>query len=227
MYMHLAARWVANGCFTHLIVVLAHDREGIEGWHWLGFGLGAADAVRDLTPAEGPLCAHITIRRGGPQDIEQVMRLTAALQRHLAAPPTFLACLEREDRASHEEWLADPACAVWLACEGTEAVGFMKQGPASTDASGIICDEGTTSIVGAFTNESARGKGIGTALLNRSLAWARSEGYDRCAVDFEPMNIPAVRFWTRHFEPVCYALVRHVDERTAWAHGAREPSDVW
>jgi GNAT superfamily N-acetyltransferase len=226
MYTHLAARWAANGCFTHLIVMLAHDRDGIEGWHWLGFGLAAADAVRDLKPVQGPR-GDIVIRRGGPQDIDQVMRLTEALQRHLAAPPTFLVCVEREDRASHEEWLADPANAVWLACEGTEVVGYVKQGPVTLNASDIIVDEGTTSIVGAFSKESVRGKGVATALLNRSLKWARSEGYERCAVDFEPMNVLAARFWTRHFEPVCYALVRHVDERIAWAHGEREASDVW
>jgi hypothetical protein len=58
--------------------------------------------------------------------------------------------------------------------------------------------------------------------LNRSLEWARSEGYERCAVDFEPMNVLAARFWLRYFSPVCYSLVRHVDERIAWAHERRE-----
>jgi hypothetical protein len=36
------------------------------------------------------------------------------------------------------------------------------------------------------------------------------------------MNILAARFWLRHFRPVCYTLVRHVDERIAWAHERRE-----
>ncbi|MEA3341175.1 MAG: hypothetical protein U9R15_14525 [Chloroflexota bacterium] len=46
--------------------------------------------------------------------------------------------------------------------------------------------------------EGACGKGIATALLDRSLEWARVEGYWRCAVDFEPVS---------------YALVRQIDER--------------
>ena len=91
----------------------------------------------------------------------------------------------------------------------------MKQGPANVDACTIIHDEKTTSIVGAFTTESVRGGGIATALLNRSLEWARSDGYERCAVDFEPMNPLATRFWLRHFQPVCYTLIRHVDEGEA------------
>ncbi len=79
----------------------------------------------------------------------------------------------------------------------------------------LIYDEKTTSISGAFTREKARGGGIATALLNRSLEWAHAAGYERCAVDFEPMNPLATRFWLRHFEPVCYTLIRHVDKREA------------
>jgi GNAT superfamily N-acetyltransferase len=123
--------------------------------------------------------------------------------------------------------VGDPANALWLAFEGEEAVGCLKTGPASEDACAIIRDEGTTSIVGAFTREHARGRGIAAALLDRALEWARFEGYVRCAVDFEPMNVLAARFWLRHFQPVCYALVRKVDERVAWAHARRVHRDVW
>jgi GNAT superfamily N-acetyltransferase len=221
MYARLSSRWVDDGCFDHLISALASDRAGIDGWQWLGFGMIAADAVRDLEPAPDP-SAGVDVRRGRLEDIEQAMALDDALQRHMAAAPTFLAHGETHDRGHYQEWLGDPANALWLAYRGTEAVAYMRQGPASTDACTIIRDETTTSIVGAFTQEHARGRGIATALLNRSLDWARSEGYERCAVDFEPMNILAARFWLRHFSPVCYSLVRHVDERIAWAHERRE-----
>ena len=223
MYAQLSARWVANGCFTHLVSILAQDRDAIEGWHWLGFGLIAADAVRDLKPAQGPT-ADVAIRRGRLENIEQAMALGEALERHVAAAPTFLAYAEPRDRRS---WLGNPANALWLACHGTETVACMGLGPANPEACDIIRDEKTSSIVTAFTRESVRGRGIATTLLNRSLDWARSEGYERCAVDFEPMNILAARFWMRHFQPVCYALVRHVDERVAWAHERRESRDIW
>jgi GNAT superfamily N-acetyltransferase len=226
MYAYLSARWVANGCFAHLISMLAHDREGIDSWQWLGFGLIAADAVRDLEPAEGPF-ANVDIRRGSTEDVEQSMALEEALQRHLAAAPTFLAYTQKHDRGFHEQWLADPANVLWLACHGTEVVACMGLGPANPDACAIIRDEKTTSITRAFTKETVRGRGIAAALLNRSMDWALSEGYERCAVDFEPMNTLAARFWMRHFEPVCLALVRHVDERIAWAHEKRGDRDLW
>jgi hypothetical protein len=43
MYAHLSACWVADGCFTHVITLLAHDRETIDTWHWLGFGKNWGD----------------------------------------------------------------------------------------------------------------------------------------------------------------------------------------
>jgi len=218
MYARLSARWVADGCVNHAISILAHDRPAIEGWHGLGFGLAGADGVRAISGAQSlsplpELGTEIEIRPAGPDDAEQMTDLIAALRRHMMSAPTFLFRGEPDSVEQHAAWLADPANALWLACQGNSAVACLGQGPANPDACAIIDDKGTTSIVSAFTRESARGRGIATGLLNRALSWARGQGFERCAVDWEPMNILANRFWTRHFHPVCYALMRHLDER--------------
>jgi GNAT superfamily N-acetyltransferase len=216
LYAGLSAQWVDAGYCTHLLSMVANDEDGIEGWRWLGFGLLAADGARDLKPVPGRTTG-VDVRRAGPDDIQQVTALLGALRQHMAAAPTFLHQGDAGGVEEDEEWLADPAHAMWLAYDGTEAVACMGQGPANPKASGLIRDRGTTSIVSAYTRRSVRGEGIATVLLNQALAWARAEGYDRCAVDWEPMNILATRFWTRHFQPVSYALIRHVDERFARA----------
>jgi len=207
MYCRASAEWVAAGHSTHLICQLPHDRAALDTWFWLGFGMMAADGVRDLSPAQGP-AAEVDIRRAGRKDIGPVLALARALDRHLAAAPIFLPH-EASTREAHEAWLADPARALWLAEDASGVLGFMKQGPASTDACMVIRDDGTSSIVGAYTRQDVRGQGVGAALLNCVLQWAREQGYVRCAVDFEPMNVLAARFWMRHFRPVSYALVRH------------------
>ena len=214
LYAGLSARWVAARYCTHLLSIVANDEDGIEGWRWLGFGLLGADGVRDLRPVSGGAVGG-DLRRAGPDDIQQVTALFGALRRHMAAAPTFLHQGDADGSEEDEKWLADPAHAMWLAYEGTEAVACMGQGPANPQASELINDKGTTSIICAYTRGTRRGKGIATALLNQVLSWARGEGYERCAVDWEPMNVLATRFWTRHFQPVSYALVRHVDERFA------------
>ena len=68
------------------------------------------------------------------------------------------------------------------------------------------------SVTTTFTMEEARGRGVGTAMLNRALDWGRSRGYERCAVDFEPMNTVGARFWMRSFRPVCYSFERRIGQ---------------
>jgi GNAT superfamily N-acetyltransferase len=212
MYTRLAATWVAGGHFVHLMGTFANDARAIAGWNGLGFGMAAADGVRSLEPVREDH-PPVTVRRAGLEDVDALLDLNEALRLYLTASPTFLVRDAEDERKEIVTWLQDPDRAMWVACRGAEAVAYMRIGPASRNASTIIYDPGTASITGAFTREEMRGEGVGTALLNRALAWARDAGYERCAVDFEPMNVLAARFWLRYFDPVSYALVRHVDER--------------
>ncbi|MBN1659178.1 MAG: GNAT family N-acetyltransferase [Anaerolineae bacterium] len=214
LYTWLAPRWLAGGYIQHALTLFAHDRPAIEAWHWLGFGLAAADGVRSLHPV--PVDAPgVTVRRAALDDVDAVAALLAGLRRHLASSPTFLIQDQEDVHTQSEAWLADPDITLWLAHRDSTPVGFLVSGPASDNASTIIVDPGTCSITGAYTLPEARGRDVGTALLDRALAWARDAGYTRCAVDFEPMNVLAARFWTRHFQITSLSLFRHVDERAA------------
>lgn len=208
MYAQISARWVEDGCYNHAITLMANDRQGIEGWHWLGFGLVAVDGVRPLQPLEG-YAAELELRRANMEDAPTVSAFAHALEQHLLASPVFwLHQLE-----GIENWLKEPKNAVWLAYEGEKVIGCMALITGYEESCRIVQDEGTISIISAFTDQQARSHGIATALLNRSLTWAKNEGYVRCGVDFEPMNVPAARFWSKRFEPVCYSVLRTIDDR--------------
>ena len=223
MYTQLSAKWVADGCFTHLVTVLAHDREMIDSLFWLGFGMVAVDALRGLHNVnEGGSSPDVEIRRAGLDDLELVTSLSAEFQRYMAGSPIYLAPTSRAEKEYHEKWLSNPSNALWLASQEGEEISYMKIGPFSEDAAYIISDEKTASITGAYTREHLRGKGIGTALLNQSLSWARSKGYERCAVDFEPENVLGSSFWLKHFKPICFSLIRQVDHRIAMTHKNRK-----
>lgn len=210
MYRHLAAHWVADGCFTHVVSMLGHDRAGIEGWQWLGFGLAAVDGVREPKLVAG-VTAEVEVRQASIEHAGEVAPLLEGLAQHLVTAPTFWIHEQEEPEA----WLAKPGHGLWLAYEAGEAVGCMGLEAGYRGGCEVLQDEQTVSVELAFTREEARGRGIGTALLNRALTWAQVEGYKRCAVDFESMNILAARFWLRWFEPVCYSLIRCIDERVS------------
>jgi len=211
MYAHLSARWVADGCLTHLVTLLAHDGEGISAFQWMEFGLTSVDAMRDLTPL-APVADDIVIRRAEAEDIGQVMKFTDALWGHLTSPPISIPPSQEATKEYQEEWLANPDNVLWLARHGTEDVACMGLGPPDPTACYIVREEKTTSVHIAFTDKSVRERGIGTTLLSHSLDWARAAGYKRCAVYFEPHNIPGARFWLRHFQPVCYSLIRRTGD---------------
>ena len=88
MYTRLSDRWVTDGFFTHVISLMAHDRQALEAWNWLGFGIVNVDGVRQLTPLDKD---HVEaeVRQAGLQDARVLSELGRALERHEAAAPTF------------------------------------------------------------------------------------------------------------------------------------------
>jgi GNAT superfamily N-acetyltransferase len=177
----------------------------------MGFGMFAIDAIRGLEPIQGDV-VDVRIRRAELSDLGQVMELQEVLWQYMKGSPIFLLS-EKRDRAYYEEWLENPNKVVWLAYSNDEPVAFMRLGPADNDVCTIIIDGKTTSIYAAFTKKKARSEGIATALLDHALKSARASGYERCAVPFEPMNLLGTRFWLKYFKPVCFSLLRIVDDR--------------
>lgn len=219
LYRQLAARWVADGCFTQALTLFAHDDEAVRAWFEANFGLLVMDACRPLAPLdEGPANAPsgaLEIRQGGARDIPLVVPLGQGLCRHLAASPTFLAGFHLLGPKDWERWLAEPDHFFWLAFLDGRTVAYVK-GERSTDsACEIVRDPGTFSLTGAYTLPELRSSGVATRLLSAIVEWAKANGYERCTVDFESANFDGRSFWLRHFTPVCYSLIRRVDERVA------------
>jgi GNAT superfamily N-acetyltransferase len=228
MYAAIADRWLANGCFLHGITFYPHEREAIDAWISVGFGLAVMDALQPIARKSDSvqLSAGIEVRRGGPEDVDVVSPLELALDRHLSASPAYLPLLIEGGRQSWERWLANEAHALWLAFQGGEAIGYLRLEPSE---GGVLptASEKTVAITGAYTRPDARGRGVGTALLQRGFEWARSVGYEHCSVDFESANLLGSRFWLGSgFQPVCISLMRRIDQRLAWANARRDPVDV-
>ena len=230
LYASLAPRWLANGCVVHALSALAHDRAGLDGLYWLGFGLNNVDAVRDLSPlapADLQHAADLSIRRATAGDIDDIMRLGDGLRRHLAAAPIYLPYMDPDTAGEYREWLAQPGNVQWLAYRGATAVAEVRCEPTNDTAGAIAADRGTTFITSAYTMPAERNSGVASALLAQLLAHARASGSERCATDFESANLPGARFWMRHFQPITYSVLRYVDERALYAHAERQAEDIW
>ena len=218
MYKEVSRHWVANGNFSHAISFLAHEQALLDTFFWYGFGLLVIDAIRSLTRTDQICPADVTIKRAEPHHAPAIIRLKTALNRHLASPSTFLFIGEQERVNKLEKELAEESKKIWLALVNDNPVAFIQAEPSAFGAAQIVNDENTTSITGAYTLPEQRVRGIAVALLNEMLVDAADHGGKRCSVDFETANVEARHFWLTHFTPVCYSVIRHVDENIAWAN---------
>lgn len=209
LYGASAARWVAEGLRAHVIGTLGGHADDAAALDWLGFGVIVVDAVRGVEPLP-ETGAAVTVRRATVDDLDAVAGLEEGLRRHLLASPVFLVLPPPSTREEHRSRLVDPTLVTLLAEEDGVAVAHLRIGPCGEDVATVVRDPGTASITGAFTLADRRGAGVATTLLEAGLAWARLEGYARCAVDFESANLEAARFWVRWFQPVTTWRIRRL-----------------
>jgi GNAT superfamily N-acetyltransferase len=219
MYSVLTGEWTSDGCSIHLVTVLADDKEMVDTLFRVGHGMAVYDTMRDLRPVAGPF-AEADVRSAGSQDRDTFHSLRAGLVDFLSGPPVFLVTGEDKPEEYYRDWLGSRSKAVWLAHRGAEAVGYMQA--CRLDDKVLVTDDKTAWVQGAYTKPDLRSQGIAAALLRECVEWARSEGFERLAVDFEGENVLGRRFWLRHFEPVAVSLVRHLDVR-ALGEGASTP----
>ena len=65
--------------------------------------------------------------------------------------------------------------------------------------------------LGAYVRPLDRGKGIGTALLERVINWCSEHGVNRIHVDYESANLYANSFWPKYFASTMYTVKRRVN----------------
>jgi GNAT superfamily N-acetyltransferase len=240
LYGHLAGRWVDGGFFTHRADFLASDAEQRDAWFQLGFGAVTTYAGRDARPLDVTvtLGEGIEVRRGTVEDLAEVERLESVNGRFHHGSPVFWPYLWEDVRASasglSKYALGTERHAIFLATRGaprtggTETLGMQMLFAGMAFGPRLVTPEGWAYLFHGVVDPERRGGGVGTALLERSLDWARanSHGSDRDAgipgggitLHYATMNPLAGPFWgARGFEPIAYSAERTVDRRVAWA----------
>lgn len=211
---------VRNGFFVHMTHITPGDAATQEAWVALGFGRGNTCAVRDTAPVEDAVATNIEIHQAGPEDLSVVMGLNDSLYMYHSQSPIFWPFLQEPQPAEREyqrSILSDSANAHFIAYDGGRPIGmqtFMRPGfiPETVEPGGNVY------LYQGVVETDVRGGGVGTALLAHSMEWARAQGDQMCTLHFASANPSGAPFWLGHgFVPAEYAMIRHVDERVAWA----------
>jgi len=216
LYEAIGETWVRRALLNQALTILAHDDAALDVWFWGTFGMLCVDVVRGVDPVAIPPDARsngVRVRPATRADAPKLFPVFAEHELYYNRSPIFLPKAPMTDDSKLVGFLTDPNVVVWLAEDGDQrVVGIMKGELNSTDASTVVRDEKTVACTGAYVLPTARTRGIGALLLEALVDWAREHGHARISLDFEAANLYGSRFWLSHFTPVCYSLIRHVND---------------
>ncbi|MGL6280304.1 MAG: GNAT family N-acetyltransferase, partial [Gaiella sp.] len=215
LYAHAAARWVEEGRTAHYAIVPATDRALVDAWFRLGFGHQHVHALREVAPGpERAPGSAVVVRDAERRDIPALARIELELPRHQARSPVFSPLpLPRLEEAT-AEWEADfgdgrftafvaevDGVVVGSAVGCALSLSSMHRSLADVDDAGFL---GFAAVA-----PEARGRGIGSALLDAVHGWAREQGHRTLVTDWRMTNLLSSRTWaSRGFRPTLLRLHR-------------------
>lgn len=210
LYRHAADLWVKKSYMSHAITCFAHDKETVDTWFWLGFGNRCVDAICEVAP-KNTKNSDIIIHKAQQKDISSMANLNKQLTEHLNQSPLFMPRYKENPMEDLSKCLEKNNHHMWVALKDDKPLGYMHIEPSGENF--VSEHESVMNIRGAYVLEDERKSGIGAMLLGEIQQWLMQNGYPLCGVDFESFNIVGSRFWTKHFTPYTYSLVRRIDER--------------
>jgi GNAT superfamily N-acetyltransferase len=207
-----AARWVAEGLTRHFVFAPAIAAL-VEPWFRLSFGASATLAIRETVPgpAMRPPAIGLVVRPGTPADLPAVVRLAGVLESTLLDAPSFSGFRAHTDAEREAAW-AD----TW---EQQEYVHFVAELGGRVVGHTLLHHRGadlrippqSVDLAIAATDPEVRGAGVGVAMTEHVLAWARDQGLTAMTTDWRMTNLAASRFWPRRgFREAFLRLYRSV-----------------
>ena len=220
MYAALAARWSADGLWTHTVSIPTGVPEVAEAWVELGFGRKSTCAVRSAQATPPAANPDLSVRRLGTGDDAVMARFHRQLSGFQTESPMFWPYLSETDAAVakvRQDLMGggDAACFV-AGAEGAEQGMLLFTRPVFL--SPLLTPESGIYLWEAFVDEHARGAGVGETLLAHALEWMAGQGLGWCALHYVAANPLGGPFWRRQgFRPLEQTLRRVLDDRVAWA----------
>jgi len=214
MYNMISTKWFKDKCIVHAITAMGYESELINHLFWTGYGMHVVDAVSEIKEKYYFKSSEIDIRIADKNDIYQLEELLKEHIEYMTSGPIFLYAGKISIEEEIENWFNDQQRVLWVAESKGEILGYMNTVSHATNACTIVRSEKTLSIQGTHVREKSRRLRVGETLLKKAHEYALENGYEMLSVDFESANNQATRFWLKHFKPVCYSLIRYIDDRS-------------
>jgi predicted N-acetyltransferase YhbS len=192
LYALAAQRWVDEGRTRHYVIAPAAHTALLDAWFRLGFGQQHAVGMREV-PAE--VAWPDAVREAKAEDVETLVALAPLLAEHQALAPVFgPGLVDWDEDGMRQKVVDDVAAGDVLVAERDGALAGCVY---LTEAEAGLHRPRSAFLAWMAIVPEARGSGLGIALTEASLAWARSRDYDVIAADWRVTNLLASRFWPR------------------------------
>lgn len=211
MYMRLSSRWIQQKIHLHIFGHFAHDTELNDILFQLGFGAILSEKLRNLSPITSDPNVIIMVDAHS----ETLVELELEHREYYLKAPIFIKKNINPDAiiADLENHLKN-GDAILVYYENDVPVGYFCIGTSKKNGEGFLLQNtNTAQVKSAFVTSSFRGKGVGTALLNEAVTWARDKGFDRLFVEHETANYFGGKFWEKHFASYLYFSIRYIDNK--------------
>lgn len=209
MYMHLAQEWVSHHAHLHLIGHFAHDALLQETLYQLGFGALVAERLRDVSAIDRKQAMLVSEE----QNVSKLLDLHIEHIQYYPESPIFLArSTDRQTALADLEVHTQSGDVFFVCYEKNAPCAYLIVGESTIGAEGFLLQgTHTAQIKSAYARPGVRGKGIGTALVQRAIQWSQDQGYERVFVEHETANLAGGNFWSKYFVPYLYFSMRYVD----------------
>ncbi len=170
LYASLAAPWVDAGILFHFAQIPASQKEMLETFFSLSFGIEQVYGLADLTAMDlspQPLPPGVTIRRTTPGDRQLLAEMSSIIWQHQVQAPVWGLHLPEDETEFRQEWadlVDDPQWTIWLAFYQDQPAGMMGYYPADVAPDDLLTAPGYGELSVAGTYPQYRNLGIGTAL---------------------------------------------------------------
>ncbi len=208
-YMVLSSNWIKDNINLHLIGHFANDCRLKETLFQMGFGAIISERLRDIIPIETNCDSEIRQEN----DISKLLDIELEHRNYYQAAPIFITKDTGLDSimASFEESKSD-GDVFFVYYENNQLAGYFTVGNSAKDGEGFLLrNTNTAQIKNAFVRPSLRNRGLGRCILNRSILWAKENGFERLFVEHETANFYGGNFWEKHFNPYLYYSMRYID----------------
>lgn len=195
--------------------------------HHTGFGGGSVFAIQPARPST--TAPDISVRIGTSDDLDAIAALSQIEYAHRSTPPIYAPPLPRtltQARAEHHR-LLDEGAIHFVASDGERDIGLLTVEFVSP--SPRLFPDTQPYIGPTATRPSARGHGVGAALVAAALDWAHHHGHATVAVDYDSPNPLSRPFWIGlGFRTVGYRSHRTIDPSysTHPHHGPNDTTDA-